>query len=260
VEGFLTWSVGTDGGVVTAECPEPLLSPSGPMPDWMSRAASAIRDALRELPIAEGTVLEAALAGVPAGDADLGDALLANVGIPESQVHAPARGQGVVQTYRRAPIASAADDDGDPVLAALQVPIAGVYELDSARHVWLAVRRVVVATLPPGTAAATGTTVLRARLATGSDREHGSGPLLKKLLDGMRASFQSYAGDDVDDTARRLAAELRADQAEMVALLSSPQGALLGAGDRFGAAEVIVAAGERPQLEIELRSAQPGPS
>ena len=153
MEGVHTWSVGTDGGVVTATCPEPLRSPSGPMPEWMSRAAGAIRDALRALPIADGTVLEAALAGT----GDLGEALLANVGIPESQVHAgvrlrrmPARAGGVVQTYRRAPAASTADDGDADVLAAVEVPIAGVFELDSARRVWLATRRVVVATLPPG--------------------------------------------------------------------------------------------------------------
>ena len=59
--------MGTDGGAVTAELPDPLLSPSGPMPEWMSRCASALRDTLRELPIADGTVLEATLAGIPPG-------------------------------------------------------------------------------------------------------------------------------------------------------------------------------------------------
>ena len=105
MERLRTWSVGTDGGAVTAELPDPLLSPSGPMPEWMSRCASALRDTLRELPIADGTVLEATLAGVPPDESDLGDALLFNVGVPESQVlagvrlrHAPARGPGVVQT------------------------------------------------------------------------------------------------------------------------------------------------------------------
>jgi hypothetical protein len=267
VEGLRTWSVGTDGGTVTAECPEPLLSPSGPMPEWMSRCASALRDTLRELPIADGTVLEAALAGMPPGGSDLGDALLANVGVPESQVlagvrlrHAPARGPGVVQTYRRVPMAAAPDEHEEMVLAALQVPIAGVFELDSARHVWLATRRVAVATLPPGSPARPGATALRARLSTGTDRELGNAQLIKKLLDGIRAAFQVYAGDDLDGTARRLAAELRGDQAEIATLLSSPRGAVLGPGERFAAADVIVVAGTHALLEIELVTPQAGPS
>src|SRR6476661_8525135 len=110
MEGFRTWSVGLDGGVVTASLPEPLRFPSGPVPEWMGRCATAIRDALRELPIADGTVLEATLAGSPPGDADLGDALLYNVRIPEAQVHAGVRlrrvsaaGPGVIQRYRRVP-------------------------------------------------------------------------------------------------------------------------------------------------------------
>jgi hypothetical protein len=268
VDGLRTWSVGTDGGVVTAECPEPLLSPSGPMPEWMSRCASALRDTLRELPIADGTVLEATLAGVPGGERDLGDALLSNVGVPESQVvagvrlrHAPARGPGVVQTYRRVPLPPVpGEGDDETVLAALEVPIAGVYELDSARQVWLATRRVAVATLPPGSAGPPGATALRARLSTGTERELGNAQLIKKLLDGIRAAFQVYAGDDLEGTAQRLAAELRADQAELAAFLASPHGALLAPGERFVAADVIVVAGTRAQLEIELVTLQAGPS
>jgi hypothetical protein len=233
------------------------------MPEWMSRAAGAIRDALRALPIAEGTVLEAALAGT----GDLGEELLANVGIPESQVHAgvrlrrmPARPGVVVQTYRRAPAAATADDADADVLAAVEVPIAGVFELDTARRVWLATRRVVVATLPPGTVAPRRGVALRAGLATGSDREHGNVPLITRLLAGILASFRIYAGDDLDDAALRLAAELGGDPAEMTMLLSSPRGAVLGSHDRFGEAEVTVAPGTRPQLEIQLRAIQPGPS
>ncbi len=267
-ERLRTWSVGTDGGAVTAELPDPLLSPSGPMPEWMSRCASALRDTLRDLPIADGTVLEATLAGIPPGEIDLGDALLFNVGVPESQVlagvrlrHAPARGPGVVQTYRRVPLeAVPGEGDEESVLAALEVPIAGVYELDSARHVWLAARRVAVATLPPGSAALPGATALRARLFTGTERELGNAQLVKKLLDGTRAAFQVYAGDDLEGTAQRLGAELRADQAEMATLLSSPRGALLAPGERFAAADVIVAAGTQAQLEIELVTPQAGPS
>jgi hypothetical protein len=267
VERLRTWSVGRDGGVVTAECPEPLLSPSGPMPEWMSRCASALRDTLRELPIAEGTVLEATLAGVPPGASDLGDALLANVGVPESQVvagvrlrHAPARGPGVVQAYRRVPVALPPADEEEIVLAALRVPIAGVYELDSARQVWLATRRVAVATLPAPDTAAPAAIALRARLSTGSDRELGNAQLVKKLLDGIRAAFQVYAGDDPDGTAQRLAAELRGDQAELAMLLGSPRGAVLEPGRRFAAADVLIDAGAPAQLEIELVSPQAGPS
>jgi hypothetical protein len=263
VEGFLTWSVGLDAGVVTASLPEPLRFPSGPLPEWMGRCATAIRDSLRELPMADGTVLEATLAGAPPDGADLGDALLYNVRIPEAQVHAgvrlrraPAEGAAVIQTYRRTPVAVAvsAEEDEPVVLAAVQVPLKGVYELDSARLVWLAVRRVVVATLPAGGAAAPGGIELRARLVAESDREHVTTELIERLLDGIRASFQVYAGEDIDATARRLAAELKADASEMTALLTSPHGAILGAGERFAAVEVIAAAGAQPQLSIELRA------
>ena len=40
----------------------------------------------------------------------------------------------------------------------------------------------------------------------------------------------------------------------MSTLLSSPRGALLAAGERFAAVEVIVTAGARAQLDIELRA------
>jgi hypothetical protein len=261
MEGFRTWSVGTDEGVVIASLPEPLRFPSGPLPEWMGRCASAIRDALRELPIAGGTVLEATLAGVPPEEADLGDALLYNARIPEAQVHTgvrlrriPDAGPAVIQSYRRVPAALAADEGDEGVLAAVQVPIAGVFELDSARLVWLAARRVAVATLPVAGGAPSAGVALRARLVTESERERGSTELIKKLLDGIRAAFQVYAGADLEDAARRLAAELRSDPAEMSALLSSARGAVLGAGERFAVAEVTVAAGSRPRLEIELRA------
>ena len=256
---FRTWSVGLDGGVVTASLPEPLRFPSGPLPEWMGRSATAIRDALRELPIADGTVLEATLAGAAPGDADLGDALLYNVRIPEAHVRggvrlrrAAAAGPGVIQSYRRVPLA-AADDDDRAVLATLQVPLKGVFELDTARLVWLAVRRVAVAALPAG-AAPRGGVELRARLVAESEREPVTTELIERLLDGIRASLQVYAADDLEGTARRLAAELKADQAEMSTLLSSPRGAVLAAGERFAAVEVIVTAGARAQLDIELRA------
>jgi hypothetical protein len=46
----------------------------------------------------------------------------------------------------------------------------------------------------------------------------------------------------------------------MATLLSSPRGALLAPGERFAAADVIVAAGTQAQLEIELVTPQAGPS
>ena len=262
MEGFRTWSVGLDDGVVTALLPEPLRFPSGPLPEWMGRCATAIRDALRELPIADGTVLEATLAGVPPEAADLGDALLYNVRIPEAHVssgvrlrRARAAGPAVIQTYRRVPSAVPANaDEEQPALAAVQVPLKGVYELDTARLVWLAVRRAAVATLPPASAGLPGGIELRARLVAETDREPVTTELLERLLDGIRASFQVYAGDDVEDTARRLAAELRADPAEIATLLSSPRGSLLAAGERFAAVEVIVSAAAQPQLAIELHA------
>jgi hypothetical protein len=264
VEGFLTWSVGLDDGVVTASLPEPLRFPSGPLPEWMGRCATAIRDALRELPIPAGTVLEATLAGEPPSDGDLGDALLYNVRIPEAQVYAgvrlrrtPPEGPAVIQTYRRSPLVEVTDEDDDHepvVLASVEVPLRGVYDLDTARMVWLAVRRVVVATLPAGGASAPRGIELRARLVAESDREPLTTELIERLLDGIRASFQVFAGDDLDATSRRLAAELRIDASEVTALLTSPHGAILATADRFAAAEVIVATGAQPQLAVELRA------
>jgi hypothetical protein len=260
MEGFRTWSVGLDDGVVTASLPEPLRFPSGPLPEWMGRCAGAIRDSLRELPIATGTLLEARLGIAASADADLGEALLSNVRIPEAHVHAGVRlrrtaaaGPGVLQTYRRVPIAVAAEDGDEAVLASVRVPLTGVFELDSARLAWLATRRVVVVALPTESAARPGGVELRARLVTESERERGSTELIEKVFAGIRASFQAYTGDDLEGTARRLAAELRGDEAEMSALLSSPRGVLLGAGERFAAAEIIIGSGEHPQLEIELR-------
>ena len=95
---------------------------------------------------------------------------------------------------------------------------------------------------------------LRARLVAETDREPVTTELLERLLDGIRASFQVYAGDDVEDTARRLAAELRADPSEISTLLSSPRGSLLAAGERFAAVEVIVSAAAQPHLAIELHA------
>ncbi len=196
----------------------------------------ALRDTLRELPIADGTVLEATLAGVPPVRATSATRCSPTSASPSRRC-SPACGcgtrrpgpAGVVQTYRRVPWRPIADEgDEETVLAALEVPIAGVYELDSARHVWLATRRVVVATLPPGQRRPSGQRSPCVRVSPrDSDRELGNVQLIKRLLDGIRAAFQVYAGDDLEGTAQRLAAELRADQAEMTTLLSSPRGAVL---------------------------------
>lgn len=264
MEGFRTWSVGLDDGVVTALLPEPLRFPSGPLPEWMGRCATAIRDALRELPIPEGTVLEATLAGVPPDAADLGDALLYNVRIPEAQVYAGVRlrrgragDPGVIQTYRRAPIALPVNEDDeageDAPLATVRVPLKGIFELDTARLVWLAVRRVAVAALPAASPVSGGVE-LRARLVAESEREPITTELLERLFDGIAAAFRVYEGD-VEDASRRLASELRADPSEMTKLLTSANGAVLAPGERFAASEVIVSSGANPSLEIELRTA-----
>jgi hypothetical protein len=266
VEGFLTWSVGLDDDVVTALLPEPLRFPSGPLPEWMGRCATAIRDALRELPITPESLLEATLTGVSPEQADLGDALLYNVRIPEAQVHAgvrmrraPGAGPGVVQTYRRAPLVVAAagdDDEREPPLAVVRVPLRGVYELDTERLVWLAVRRAVVATLPPAGAPPTGGIELSVHMVAETEREPVTTELLARLIEGIRTSFLLREGEDLEETARRLAraAELRADAAEVNVLLGSPNGALLPAGGRFAAVEIIVTSGPGPQLLIELRA------
>jgi hypothetical protein len=270
VEGFRTWSVGLDDDVVTALLPEPLRFPSGPLPEWMGRCATAIRDALRELPITPGSLLEATLSGVAPDDADLGDALLYNVRIPEAQVHAgvrmrraPAAGSVVIQTYRRAPLVTATAGDGDeqpePPLAIVRIPLQGVYELDTERLVWLAVRRAAVATLPAGGAVPPGGLELTAHLVAETEREPVTTELLERLIEGIRRAFQAHEGDDLEDAARRLAraAELRTDAAEVNALLSSPNATLLAPGGRFAAVEIIVTSGPSPQLAIELRASAP---
>jgi len=267
VEVLRTWSVGRDDGVVTALLPEPLRFPSGPLPEWMGRCAAAIRDALRELPITEGSLLEATLSGVSPEDADLGEALLSNVRVPEAQVHAGVRmrratspGPGVIQTYRRVPLEGAAcsdaDEETESILASLRIPLQGVYELDTERLVWLAVRRAVVAALPAAGAAPSAGIELSARLVAETQREPVTTELLERLIECIRLSFRAHEGYDLEETSRRLtrAAELRADPAEVNALLRSPNGTLLAAGARFAAVEVLVTSGPQPQLSIELRA------
>jgi hypothetical protein len=112
----------------------------------------------------------------------------------------------------------------------------------------------VVGALPAGSAAPAGGIELRARLVAESEREPVTTELIERLIDGIRASFLLYAGADLDGTARRLAGELKADPAEVSTLLSSPRGALLAAGERFAAVEVIVTTGARAQLDIKLRA------
>jgi hypothetical protein len=132
------------------------------------------------------------------------------------------------------------------------VPLKGVYELDTARLVWLAVRRVAVATLPASASASSGIE-LRASLVAESEREPITTELLERLFDGIVAAFRVYEGD-AEDASRRLASELRADPSEMTTLLTSPRGALLAPGERFSASEVIVTTGADPSLAIELRA------
>jgi hypothetical protein len=77
----LFWSVEREGDTVLAICPEPLRAPDVTRPAWMEQCAAAIRDELRLLPIAEGTLLAATMTGEPGGVA-LESALLSHRGIP----------------------------------------------------------------------------------------------------------------------------------------------------------------------------------
>ena len=103
-------------------------------------------------------------------------------------------GRASSRRYRRVPVATAADEDDEAVLAAVQVPIAGVFELDSASTRlarWLVApwsRRFprTAPLLQAGSSCASGS-------STGSEREHGSIELIKKLLDGIGDAFYAYA-------------------------------------------------------------------
>jgi hypothetical protein len=271
----LFWSVERDGDAVVVNCPEPIRYTSENRPGWMGTCASALRDELRRLEIGEGTVLEATLAGEPPREADLENILLYNVGMPEAHVHAGVRlrrmrsaSAGVIQRYRRVP--AAATGGGEPPVAVVVVPLADGSALESARSVWLATRRAVVAALPAGPPMAPGGVDLSVRLSTGPGRLRGSVDLIKRLLDGVCASLHSYAGANSGEVAERLALELGEDPRAVRELVLSARGALLGpcdcfwlrgarvqvspADDRIQAADVIVATGPEMRLDVELRA------
>jgi hypothetical protein len=275
------WSVERDGGSVLATCPEALRSGSDSRPEWMGHCAAALRDELRLVEIEAGTLLQATLIGAPPPGADLENVLLYNVNVPDAHVHTgvrlrwlPPSGDSVVQRYERVPIAAVENEVGDPPLAAVRVPVIDGLEVETARHVWLAARTVVAAELPAGVEAPPGGIDLRIRFTVESTRRRGTIDLVKKLLDGVCAAFQSYAGANLDEVARRLALELGTGAEAMRALAASPRGALLGAhdcfwlrgegvgvtpaGDRIHAAEITLVTGPVPQLEIELREIASG--
>lgn len=272
------WSVERDRDAVVATCPEPLRYASDNRPEWMARCASALRDELRLLPVEPRTLLEATLIGAPPQGAHLDNVLLYNVGVPAAQMHPGVRlrrqvsghSQGVVQRYRRVPIAVAEGEDDGALLARILVPLADGREVDNAREVWLAARRAVVAGLPAAAAAPPGGIDLRLRVVAAADPRRGSVELVKKLLDGVIAAFHAYDGANLDEVVRRLSLELGEDPERLRELALSPRGALLGAydafwlgpagvqvspaDDRIHAAEVVFVSGAVAQLEIELRA------
>ena len=270
------WSVERDGGTVIATCPEALRYQSDDTPDWMASCAAAIRDELKLLEIEPGTLLEATLVGAPPPGADLEDVLLYNVGVPASQVHAgvrlrrlPPGRAGVVQRYRRVPVAVVESEESGPLLAAVRVPLIDGMELESASAVWLAVRQAVVAQIQEGAEAPPGGIELRIRLTPESEQRRGSTELVKKLLDGVSAAFHVHGGANLEEVARRLAHELGGEPESMRALASSRSGAVLGASDcfwlrgervqvgpaddRIQAAEIAFVSAGAPQIAIELR-------
>jgi hypothetical protein len=210
----LFWSVERDGDAVVATCPAPLEFASETRPGWMAHCASAIRDELRLLAIADDTLLEASVTG----DAPLVAALLDNASIPQAHVHAgvrlgrvPSIAAGAVQRYRRAQLVG---DEGEETTAAVRVPVSDGHELETSQDVWLAVRDALAAALPAG--GAIGALDLRVRFVTGAARTHGSVELIRKLIDGVCAS--------------------------------------LDAGISLDAAQVTIVPGASAQLEIELRA------
>jgi hypothetical protein len=269
------WSVERDGGSVVATCPEALRDPSDSRPEWMGQCAAALRDELRLVEIEAGTLLEATLIGSPPPGSDLENVLLYNVGVPAAHVHTgvrlrrqPQSGDSVVQSYQRVP--SAVDSEaGGSLLAAVRVPVVDGLEVETARHVWLAVRTVVAAELPAGEAVSPAGIDLRIRFTVESPRRRGDIELVKKLLDGACAAFHAYGSANLDEVAERLARELGTSPEAVRALASSPRGAVLGthdcfrlhgagvqvspADDRIHAADVTFAGGPAPQIEIELR-------
>jgi hypothetical protein len=214
----LFWSVERDGDAVVATCPAPLEFASETRPGWMAHCASAIRDELRLLPIADDTLLEASVTG----DAPLVAALLDNASIPQAHVHAgvrlgrvPSIAAGAVQRYRRAQVAG---DEGEETTAAVRVPVSDGHELETSQDVWLAVGDALAAALPAG--GAIGALDLRVRFVTGAARTHGSVELIRKLIDGVCASLDAGISLDAAEVAfvpgssARLEIELRALPAE----------------------------------------------
>jgi len=232
----LFWSVERDGDTIVVTLPEPLRCARETHPAWMEHCAGAIRDELRQLAIAEGSLLEATLAG---DDLPLGETLLYEVGIPQPHVgvgvrlaRMPAAGGGVVQQYRHA-MPGTADADDATLLAAVRVPITDGHELETARSVWLATRAALAGALSPEAAASPGGVDLRVRFVTGAARTHGSVELMRSLLDGVSASV--YGRTEGGDAGEPSAAD-----------------------DRIRVAEVTLALGAAPQLEIELRALPAG--
>ncbi len=143
----LFWSVERERDTVLAICPEPLRAPDVTRPAWMEQCAAAIRDELRLLPVAEGTLLAATMTGEPGG-AELESALLSHRGIPQAHVHdgvrfalLPPAERGVVLRYRREPIAAAAPDPAGALLATLLVPVTPAYALEAAQASWARLAR-----------------------------------------------------------------------------------------------------------------------
>jgi hypothetical protein len=192
------WSVERDDDAVVATCPEPLRSGGEDRPVWMADCAAAIREELRSLVIGAGTMLEATLTGEPPPGAGLAGILLANVGIPESQVQdgvrlrrLPPGTAGIVQRYRRVPLIASEDGDEWESLASVTVPVSDGHELETAQAVCLA----VVAARPDGLGAPPAGSDLRVRLVVGPGRTRGSVRLVERILDGVCAAFWGEAAD-----------------------------------------------------------------
>src|ERR1700712_5142557 len=133
----LFWSVERDGDAVVAICPEPLRAPGITRPAWMGTCAEAIREELRLLPAAPGTLLAATQTGGRDGAA-WETSLLSHRGLPQAHVQeglrfallAPVE-RGVELRYRRAPVA-VADAEPGAVIARLRVPLTPRYELQAS--------------------------------------------------------------------------------------------------------------------------------
>ena len=162
------WSVERDGDVVVVNCPEPLRCAHETHPAWMGQCAGAIRDELRQLGIAEGTLLEATVAGdeLPLGrDArstrSASPSRTSAVGVRLARM--PAAAAGVVQRYRHAAVGAASpDDDRAARVGARPDHATGT---SSTRRTRCGSPRAMPmsAALPPEAAASTGGVDLRVR-------------------------------------------------------------------------------------------------